>query len=47
MEPSEILTIYDQIIGHDSLEILVILCVGFLNKYKPKLLLARNMENIQ
>jgi hypothetical protein len=46
MEPSEILVIYDQIIGHDSLEILVILCVGFLNKYKSKLLLAKNMENI-
>ncbi|CAD8069010.1 unnamed protein product [Paramecium sonneborni] len=47
MDPPHILTIYDQIIGHDSLEILIILCVGFLNKYKPKLLLAKNYENVQ
>lgn len=46
MDPHHILIIYDQIIGHDSLEILVILCVGLLNKYKPKLLLAKNYENV-
>ena len=46
MDPLHILTIYDQIIGHDSLEILVILCVGFLNKYKTKLLLAKNYDNV-
>lgn len=32
--------------GHDSLEILIILSIGFFNKYKPKLLLAKNSSEI-
>lgn len=47
METQQIFYILDKILAHNSLEILIVLAVGFLNKFKPRLLLTNSAQDIE